>query len=69
MPIITIDVECRDGIITRHFCTVVTDASEIHKALMDSVNFIKSIGWSYIEHTITVHEQKENVFEKGKTNE
>lgn len=66
MPIITIDVECRDGIITRHFCTVVSDASEIHKALMESVNFIKSIGWLYIEHTITVHEQRENVFEKGK---
>ena len=65
MPIIMIDVECKDGIITRHFCTVVSDASKIHKALMDSVNFIKSIGWLYIEHTITVHEQRENVLKKG----
>lgn len=60
-----IDVECKDGIITKHFCTVVCNASEIHKALMDSVNFITSIGWEYIGHTITAHESRESVFEEG----
>lgn len=64
MRTITIDIECRDGM-TKHFCTIVCDVSEVHKALMDSVNFITSIGWKYIGHTITVQEPKGNVFEEG----
>ena len=63
MTTITIDVECKDGIITKHFCTVVCSASEIHKALMDSLSFIKAIGWTYIGHDIIVHGQRENVFD------
>ena len=56
MITITIDVEFYDRARdTRHFTTVVGSVDDVHKALMDCVNFVVSLGWVYCKHTITVH--------------
>jgi len=63
VEMITINIKCSDGMLEKNFSTIVSDESEIHVALMDSLNFIRSIGWKYIEHTIVLHESREGMKE------
>lgn len=60
MVAIIIDVECRDRFgRDRHFATVVESIKDIHRALMDCLSEIRTFGWVYLGHTITVQEIEE----------
>lgn len=54
MTAIMINVEYNRGITTKCFCTVVYDVEKVHPALMEVLNYIKSNGWTYINHTICI---------------
>lgn len=57
MIAIIIDVECRDQFgKDAHFATVVESIKDIHGALMDCLSEIRSFGWVYLGHTITIQE-------------
>ena len=52
---ITIKVNCKDANgCDKDFLTIVPSVGTIHTALMDVVNLILTMGWSYCSHDIEI---------------